>query len=46
MKPISWNVNGIREAVTKGFLDFVKDTASDILCLEESKAQNDEAEKA
>lgn len=37
MKIISWNVNGIRAAIKKGFLDFVKDCNPDILCLQETK---------
>ncbi|VAW13722.1 Exodeoxyribonuclease III [hydrothermal vent metagenome] len=38
MKLISWNVNGIRAAIRKGFLDFVKKENPDILCLQETKA--------
>lgn len=37
MKLISWNVNGIRAALKKGFLDFVKEHDPDILCLQETK---------
>ncbi len=37
MKIISWNVNGIRAVLKKGFLDFVKDYNPDILCLQETK---------
>ncbi|EKD57024.1 MAG: hypothetical protein ACD_58C00021G0002 [uncultured bacterium] len=37
MKIISWNVNGIRAVVKKGFLDFVKKENPDILCLQEIK---------
>ena len=39
MKFISWNVNGIRACVTKGFLDFFKDVDADIFCLQETKLQ-------
>jgi exodeoxyribonuclease-3 len=39
MKLISWNVNGIRACVTKGFLDFFKDIDADIFCIQESKCQ-------
>ncbi len=39
MKVISWNVNGIRAALKKGFLEFVKKTKPDILCLQETKAE-------
>ena len=37
-KVISWNVNGIRAVVKKGFLDFVKSEKPDILCIQETKA--------
>ena len=39
MKLISWNVNGIRACVTKGFLDFFKEIDADIFCIQESKLQ-------
>lgn len=39
MKLISWNVNGIRACVKKGFLDFFKETDADIFCLQETKLQ-------
>ena len=35
---ISWNVNGIRSVLKKGFLEFVKTHQPDILCLQETKA--------
>ena len=38
MKVISWNVNGLRAAHKKGFLDWFGDEAPDILCLQETKA--------
>ncbi len=37
MKIISWNVNGIRAVVRKGFLDFLRKANPDILCLQEIK---------
>ncbi len=37
MKLISWNVNGIRAAVKKGFVDFLQNERPDILCLQEIK---------
>lgn len=37
MKFISWNVNGIRACVQKGFLDFFKKADADIFCIQESK---------
>ncbi|MFR5264172.1 exodeoxyribonuclease III [Clostridium sp.] len=39
MKLISWNVNGLRACVTKGFLDYFKEQDADILCIQESKLQ-------
>ena len=39
MKLISWNVNGIRACVQKGFLDFFKEADADIFCFQESKMQ-------
>ncbi len=39
MKLISWNVNGIRACVQKGFEDFFKDIDADIFCIQESKLQ-------
>lgn len=39
MKFISWNVNGLRACVGKGFLDFFKEVDADIFCLQETKLQ-------
>ena len=39
MKFISWNVNGIRACVQKGFLDYFKEADADIFCIQESKMQ-------
>ncbi|WMM24811.1 exodeoxyribonuclease III [Tissierella sp. MB52-C2] len=39
MKLISWNVNGIRACVGKGFLDFFKEIDADIFCVQETKLQ-------
>lgn len=39
MKLISWNVNGIRACVKKGFLDFFNEIDADIFCIQESKLQ-------
>lgn len=39
MKFISWNVNGLRACVTKGFLDYFKAADADIFCLQETKLQ-------
>jgi len=38
MKFISWNVNGIRAALKKGFTDFVEEADPDVLCLQEMRA--------
>ena len=39
MKLISWNVNGLRACVKKGFEDFFKETDADIFCVQETKLQ-------
>ncbi len=39
MKLISWNVNGIRACLQKGFMDFFEETDADIFCLQETKLQ-------
>ena len=39
MKLISWNVNGIRACVNKGFSDFFKSADADIFCIQETKCQ-------
>lgn len=39
MKFISWNVNGLRACVQKGFLDYLKETDADFFCIQESKLQ-------
>lgn len=44
MKLISWNVNGIRACVQKGFLDFFKEADADIFCIQESKMQEGQLE--
>lgn len=40
MKYISWNVNGIRACVGKGFMDFFNGADADIFCLQETKLQD------
>lgn len=42
MKIISYNVNGIRAAIRKGFIDWLKVTKPDVLCLQEIKANEDQ----
>ena len=39
MKFISWNVNGLRAAVSKGFLDYFKAADADIFSIQETKLQ-------
>ncbi len=42
MKIISYNLNGIRAAINKGFFDWVKEENPDVLCVQETKAQPDQ----
>ena len=42
MRIISYNVNGIRAAITKGFLDWLQQANPDIICLQEIKATEDQ----
>ncbi|NAS31210.1 exodeoxyribonuclease III [Flavobacteriaceae bacterium R38] len=42
MKIISYNVNGIRAAINKGFLEWLEQTGPDVICLQEIKAQKDQ----
>ena len=44
MKIISWNVNGIRAALKKGFLDFMDEYDPDIICIQETKAHKEQVE--
>lgn len=44
MRLISWNVNGIRAAMGKGFLDFAKEQDADVICIQETKMQEGQAE--
>ena len=44
MRLISWNVNGIRAAMKKGFLEFAAGQDADILCIQETKMQEGQAE--
>lgn len=44
MKIISWNVNGIRAVLKKGFMDFMKTEDPDILCVQETKAQPEQVD--
>lgn len=44
MKLISWNVNGIRACINKGFIDIVDALDADVFCLQETKAQPEQIE--
>lgn len=44
MKIITWNVNGLRSVLQKGFVDFVLKESPDILCLQETKCHPDQLE--
>ena len=44
MKLISWNVNGLRACVNKGFFDFFKSSNADIFCVQETKMQQSQAD--
>lgn len=44
MKLISWNVNGLRAVITKGFKDFFDNINADIFCLQETKMQEDQVD--
>ena len=42
MRILSWNVNGLRAALNKGFLQWMKKSSPDILCIQETKAHPDQ----
>jgi exodeoxyribonuclease-3 len=46
MKIISYNVNGIRAAINKGFVDWLKEENPDVVCLQETKAQEEQVDIA
>src|SRR3989339_1976242 len=46
MKILSWNVNGLRAVIKKGFADFLKKEKPDILCLQEIKIDESAIKKA
>ncbi|QAY67120.1 exodeoxyribonuclease III [Paenibacillus protaetiae] len=46
MKLVSWNVNGLRACVTKGFYDYFQQIDADIFCLQETKLQAGQIELA
>ena len=43
MKLISWNVNGLRACMNKGFMDFFNTIDADVFCIQESKMQKEQA---
>ena len=44
MKLISWNVNGLRACMNKGFADFLKAEDPDVICLQETKMHREQAD--
>lgn len=46
MRLISWNVNGLRACMNKGFMEFFKERNADIFCIQETKMQEGQAEVA
>lgn len=45
MKIISWNVNGFRACLKKGFMDFFNEQDADIFCIQENKMQEEQMEQ-
>ena len=45
MRLISWNVNGLRACINKGFNDFFNKIDADVFCIQETKMQEDQAEE-
>jgi exodeoxyribonuclease III len=46
MRIISYNVNGIRAAIKKGFIDWLKTDPADIICVQETKAQLEDIDQS
>ena len=46
MKLISWNLNGVRAVAKKGLVDIIHDLNADIICFQETKAQDDQVLEA
>ncbi|KQC05851.1 MAG: exodeoxyribonuclease III [Candidatus Cloacimonas sp. SDB] len=42
MKIISWNVNGLRAVIKKNFMEYISDDKTDILCIQETKLQEEQ----
>ena len=45
MKLVSWNVNGLRAALGKGFQDFLKEVKADVFCIQETKLQKEQLDE-
>ena len=43
MKLVSWNVNGLRACMNKGFSDFLENCGADVVCVQETKMQREQA---
>ena len=46
IKLVSWNVNGLRACMGKGFAQFLEEESPDVLCLQETKMQTEQADFA
>ena len=46
MRILSWNVNGVRAVVKKGFFDWLELETPDVLCLQEIKARTEDLEES
>ena len=46
MKFISWNVNGLRACINKGFEQYFKEADADVFCIQEKKLQQEQVEIA
>jgi len=44
MKLASWNVNGLRACITKGFMDFLVDVDADVFCVQETKMEEGQSD--
>ncbi|MBN2540851.1 MAG: exodeoxyribonuclease III [Bacilli bacterium] len=44
MKFVTWNVNGLRAAIKKGFFDYLEESSADIFAIQETKMQKDQKE--
>ena len=46
MRILSWNVNGLRAVVKKGFFDWLNSEAPDVVCLQEIKARTEDLDES